>query len=58
MGTMLEVIESNWDDILQETFQYPVETFVRDPLQSYEVDLGAGLWTSQSVPTLSTLAHN
>ena len=52
MGTMLEAIESNWDDILHETFQYSPETFARDPLQTYEVDLGAGLWTSQSVPSL------
>lgn len=55
---MLEAIENNWDDILHESFQYPVDTFVRDPLQSYEIEMDAGLWTSQSVPTPSRLAHN
>lgn len=51
MGAMMEAIENNWDDILHEGFQYPVDTFVRDPLQSYELDLGGGLWGSQSVAT-------
>jgi len=38
---MLEAIDNNWDDILQAALQYT---------HTYESDLGAGIWGSQSVP--------
>jgi len=47
---MLEAIDNNWDDILQAALQYPVDSFGRDSSHTYESDLGAGIWGSQSVP--------
>ena len=55
---MLEAIENNWDDILHEALQYPVDTFGRDALQSYELDLGGSLWGSQSVPIVCSVADS
>jgi hypothetical protein len=47
---MLEAIENNWDDILHEALHYPIDAFGRNQMHDYDIELGASLWETQSVP--------
>jgi hypothetical protein len=49
----MEEINNNWDDILHDTIQYPADPFGSaegiSALQAYDIEIGSGLWGSQSV---------
>lgn len=51
----MEGIDSNWDDLLHDSYQYTVGTLGHpesiNALNAYDLELGSGLWGAQSVIT-------
>lgn len=49
----MEGIDSNWDDLLHDSFHYTVDTLGHpesiNALHAYDLELGSGLWGAQSV---------
>jgi hypothetical protein len=49
----MEELNNNWDDILQDSIQYPVETFGSaesiSALHAYDFEIGSTVWGLQSV---------
>jgi hypothetical protein len=49
-------MENNWDELLHDSIHYPVEAMTQPDsigsLQTFDFDLGSGLWGHQSVRTL------
>jgi hypothetical protein len=49
----MEGIDNNWDDLLHDSLQYPVDTLGHpesiNALHAYDLELGSGLWTGHSV---------
>ena len=49
----MEGIDNNWDELLHDTFHYPVDTLGHpesiSALHAYDFELGSGFWASQAV---------
>jgi hypothetical protein len=49
----MEELNNNWDDILHDAIQYPVETFGNSEsisaLHAYDIEIGSTIWGLQSV---------
>ena len=55
----MEVIESNWDELLNDSLGYTVDTLGHPEsitaLHAYDLELSSGLWGAQSVENPSVL---